>query len=178
MTQLLVAQFLAYFCGSNTGRIDQSWMLRLPDASRDASMLKIVELPLQAAALAHFATEAALPGAMIKSNEIYTKALGYHRAFVGQVFRGRRAQISRAFELISSNIMLAFFEAIQHTSYDAYRVHISAAASFLEMLGAEHCKVGVLKQLFFSVRAQTVSSAFDCQVHMLRIIGFSVSRNE
>ena len=137
-----------------------------------------MELPLQAASMAHVASAAALPDAMRKSNEMYTKALGFHRAFVSQVFRGRHVQISRAFELVSSNIMLAFFEAIQHTSYDAYRVHISAAASFLEMIGAEDCKSGVLNQLFFSVRAQTVSSAFDCQVRMLMNIGFSVSHDE
>ena len=153
-------------------------MLRLPDASCNASALQIMELPLQAAALAHFATEAALPDAMMKSNEIYTKALGFHRAFVGEVVRGRHAQISRAFELVSSNIMLAFFEAIQHTSYNAYRVHISAAAGFLEIVGAENCKAGVLNQLFFSVRAQTVSPAFDQQVRMLMNIGFSVSYDE
>ena len=153
-------------------------MLRLPDASCNASALKMMELPLQAAALAHFASEAALPGAMMKSNEMYTKALGFHRIFVGEVFCGRYAQISQAFELVSSNIMLAFFEAIQHTSYDAYRDHITAAANFLEMIGAEDCKAGVLNQLFFSVRAQTVSSTFNCQVRMLMNTGFSVCHDE
>ncbi len=173
MKQMFVAQFLAYFCGSYTGQRDQPWMLLLPDASSKASALKTVDLPLQAVALAHFATEAAFPGAMTKSNEIYADALGSHRVFGGQVVRGQHSQISRAFELVASNIMLAFFEAIQHIAYEAYSAHMSAAAGVLENIGAEKYKAGVLNQLFFSVRAQTVSFTFEHQTRVLMITDFS-----
>jgi hypothetical protein len=150
MMQLFMVRYLTYFCGSFGGR-------RRPWMRRRYEDIKTVDLSFQAAALAHYATEAARPDALVKSHDLYIKALGKQRGLVGQALNGRWTRESLAVEMVSSNLMLAFFEATQGTTHDAYRAHIHAAATFLESMGPKCCKDGVLNQLFFAVRSQLVS---------------------
>ena len=149
MMQLLVAQYLAYFCGSFGGR-GKPWMLR------QYGDVTVADLPLQAAALAHYATEVGQPDALVKSHNIYVTALAKQRSLVGQALNGRWSQDSLALQTISSNVILAYFEATQGTTTDAYELHIHAAANFLHRMGPKNCKSGVLNQLFFTVRSQLV----------------------
>lgn len=150
MMQLFMARYLTYFCGSFGGR-------RRPWMRRRYEDIKTVDLSFQAAALAHYGTQAAQSNALVKSRDLYIKALEKQRGLVGQALNGRWTRESLAVEMVSSNLMLAFFEATQGTTPDAYLAHIHAAAAFLGGMGPEYCKDGILNQLFFAVRSQLVS---------------------
>jgi hypothetical protein len=149
MMQLFVDQYLRYFCG-HLGDRQKPWM------QRRYENIMVVDLPLHAAALAYYATHVDRPDALVKSHDLYITALGKQRSLVGQALNGRWSQESLAQELVSSNLMLAYFETMHSTSLDAYGLHIHAAAKFLQHIGPKCCETGLLNQLFFAVRAQLV----------------------
>jgi hypothetical protein len=127
--------------------------MRLPNMSPSRART----MSLQAVALAYHATETAQSGAFLQSSMEYTKALRLHRAFVDRVLMGPRLTLSVAIKAVTSNIVLAFFEAVQCTSHNAYQAHIGAAAVLLELMGPEKCHTGMLNELYFTVRSQSVS---------------------
>lgn len=149
MMEMFVTRYLTYFCGSSEDR-RKPWMLR------QYGDISTAGLPLQAVALAHYATEASQPEARVKSHDIYVKALAKHRTLVGQALNGRWSQKSLALEMVSSNLILGYFEAAQSSGTDAYALHVHSAASFLHRIGPESCRSGLLNQLFYAVRSQLV----------------------
>lgn len=155
MTQLFTARFLAFFCGDRSAGLSRTpWMLQLPNAAGGRST---VEMSLQAAALAYYAAEVGHRDAMIQSSQVYTQALGLHSTFVGGALMTKCLDPAVASKLVASNLILAYFEAIQCTTLEGYGMHISAAATFLEMAGPALCVDGPLNQLFFAVRSQMAS---------------------
>lgn len=165
MMEMFVTRYLTYFCGSSGDR-RKPWMLRQYGHTRTAG------LPLQAVALAYYATEASQPDAGVKSRDIYITALEKHRTLVGQALNGRWSQESLALEMVSSNLILGYFEAAQGTGTDAYALHVHAAAIFLHRIGPKSCKAGLLNQLFYAVRSQLVCAVPYPQKSVLMTLAF------
>lgn len=158
MSQLFVARFLSFFCGGQRAGLKRTpWIMRLPLISSNLSGPSTVIVSLRAAAMAHYAAEAGQKDAMIQSSEVYTQALSLYSTFIGETLRGRCSDPAVLFKIVSSNLILAYFEAIQCTSLEAYGLHINAAARVLEMAEPARCGTGPLNQLFFAVRSQMVS---------------------
>lgn len=156
MTELVVAQFITSFCGTHSSRSRESWMMLLPDTLPGNSKWPTIRSSLQAVSVAHYAVKTDEPGAMVRPQEMYTKALTLHRTFIRVNLSSQQLPPSTAFELVASNAILSFFEAVHCSHIDAYGFHISAAAAVLENIGPDLCQNGALNQLFFTIRSQMV----------------------
>jgi cation transport regulator ChaB len=56
--------------------------------------------------------------------------------------------------MISTSVLFSFFEAIQATNADAYRLHVYGTAKMFEVTDPRQCAAGVLCQIFFHIRTQ------------------------
>ena len=90
-----------------------------------------------------------------------------HNLTIRSLIIFRCSQEFLAQELVSSNLILTYFEATKSTSPDAYRLHIPAAAIFLQRIGPGSRKAGILNQLYFAVRAQVVTWESGVFSHLL-----------
>jgi hypothetical protein len=144
--------FLGFFTTDGEGkdiRNRLTWLQRIPQLVSSRSDRALV-LALEATATAYGGIMSSNTNLTHKAHELYGTALRAHQAVLQQ--RGSSNDI--AVHLVSTSVMLSFFEAMQATTADAYRAHIYGAARLFEVTGPGECGFGVLCQLFYHVRTQ------------------------
>lgn len=144
--------FLGFFTTDGEGkdiRNRLTWLQRIPQLVSSRSDRALV-LALEATATAYGGIMSSNTNLTHKAHELYGTALRAHQAVLQQ--RGSSNDI--AVHLVSTSVMLSFFEAMQATTADAYRAHIYGAVRLFEVTGPGECGFGVLCQLFYHVRTQ------------------------
>ncbi|KAH6644373.1 hypothetical protein C7974DRAFT_299602 [Boeremia exigua] len=153
-TKAFYVTFLAHFTVDGERKDIQNqltWLQLLPDLATKHSDDALV-LALQATATAYGAIMSSNASMTKHAAELYGTALRAHHILLQK--SGSKHNIT--IHAVSTSVLLSFFEAMQATTTDAYRVHIYGAAKLLEITGPGECAYGVLCQLFYHVRTQIV----------------------
>lgn len=153
MTDAFFGRFLTYFTSKGDGkdiRNKASWLHRLPQLSVDGSN-NALTLAVQATASSYCAVEVQDPALTRHAWDLYGQAIREHSRFLT---RSRGAVNSVTLHMISTSVLFSFFEAMQATNADAYRLHVYGTAKMFEVTDPRQCAAGVLCQIFFHIRTQ------------------------
>lgn len=151
-TESFFENFLGLFTTDGEGKDIKNqltWLQRIPLLA-SSKLDRALVLALEATATAYggiMNSDTSLTG---HARELYGTALRAHQAVLQQ--RGSSSDIT--IHLVSTSVMLSFFEAMQATTADSYRAHIYGAARLFDITGPGECGFGVLCQLFYHVRTQ------------------------
>jgi hypothetical protein len=126
-----------------------TWLERLPRLVTGKSDNALI-LALEATATAYGAIMTSNTTMTRQAHDLYGTALRAHQNMLQN--RGTAGDVT--IHMVSTSVLLSFFEAMQATTADAYRAHVYGAARLLEMAGPGECGHGVLCQLFYHVRTQ------------------------
>lgn len=146
------ANFLAHFTVGDEGSDIQNeltWFQRLPGITTDRSNEALV-LALEATATAYGAIMSSHRALEKHARCLYGTALRIHHELLKDSVSGKSITI----HMVSTSVLLSFFEAMQATTADGYCIHIYGAAKLFEVTGPGQCARGVLCQLFYHVRTQ------------------------
>ncbi|KAF1956991.1 hypothetical protein CC80DRAFT_381890, partial [Byssothecium circinans] len=152
LRELFYDQFLIYFTSSGeTEDIQnrQTWLHLLPNMSTDGTD-NALSLALYAAASAFSGMKTRNLSLLQDSCNIYGKALQTHGRLIRQ--KGKGGKITA--HMVSTSVLLSIFEAMNATSSEAYRGHVSGAARMVQLVGPDQCMYGVMCQLYFHIRTQ------------------------
>jgi hypothetical protein len=147
------SRFLSYFTSEGDGkdiRNKTSWLHRLPQLSADGSN-DALTLAVQATASSYCASEIHDVALRRHAWDLYGQAIQTHRRLLA---RSRPAIYAVTLHMISTSVLFSFFEAMQATSVEAYRLHVYGAARMFEVASPNQCSEGVLCQIFFHIRTQ------------------------
>jgi hypothetical protein len=153
VTEAFYGRFLAYFTSKGDGndiRNKASWLHRLPQLSVDGSN-NALTLAVQATASSYCAAELHDLALTRHAWNLYGQAIREHSRFLT---RSSRAVNSVTLHMISTSVLFSFFEAMQATNADAYRLHVYGTAKMFEVTDPKQCAEGVLCQIFFHIRTQ------------------------
>lgn len=165
--------FLGFFTTDGESKDIQNqltWLQRIPQLVSSRSDRALI-LALEATATAYGGIMTSNTNLTRQAHELYGTALRAHQAVLQQ--RGSSSDIT--VHLVSTSVMLSFFEAMQATTADAYRAHIYGAARLFEITGSGECGFGVLCQLFYHVRTQMLfiqlaTDSYDVPLSAKRIL--------
>ncbi|KAF2625795.1 hypothetical protein BU25DRAFT_306639, partial [Macroventuria anomochaeta] len=152
ITKAFYENFLTHFTAEGEGKDIQNqltWLQRLPTLAVDKSDNALV-LALEATATAYGAIMISNAALTWHARDLYGTALRVHH----NVLQKSGSTFDITIHMVSTSVLLSFFEAMQATTADAYRAHIYGAAKLLEITGPGQCAHGVLCQLFYHVRTQ------------------------
>lgn len=149
--QAFYANFLAQFAVGERQDIQNelTWLQRLPGLATDRSNQALV-LALEATATVYGAIMSSQNALDKHARELYGTALHVHHGLLQK----SRSKDNITIHMVSTSVLLSFFEAMQATTADGYCVHIYGAARLLDITGPGECGQGVLCQLFYHVRTQ------------------------
>jgi hypothetical protein len=153
VAEAFYSRFLSYFTSEGDGkdiRNRKTWLHRLPQMSVDGSN-DALTLAVQATAYSYCAIETHNPALTRHAWDLYGQAIQIHSRFLA---RSRSAAKRVTLHMISTSVLFSFFEAMQATSADAYRLHVYGAAKMFEVTDPRQCSEGVLCQIFFHIRTQ------------------------
>jgi hypothetical protein len=146
------ANFMTHFTlrgeGQDIGN-ELTWLQRLSDLATGDSNGALV-LALEATATAYGAIMSSQAALSKRARDLYGTALHLHHDLLQH--HGSKKNIT--IHMVSTSVLLSFFEAMQATTADAYCAHIYGAAKLLELTGPGECGRGVLCQLYYHVRTQ------------------------
>jgi hypothetical protein len=165
--------FLGLFTTDGEGKDIKNqltWLQRIPQLASSRSDRALV-LALEATATAYGGIMSSNTNLTYQAQELYGTALRAHQAVLQK--RGSSSDIT--VHLVSTSVMLSFFEAMQATTAGAYRAHIYGAARLFEITGPGECGFGVLCQLFYHVRTQMLfiqlaTGSFDVPLSSKKIL--------
>jgi hypothetical protein len=153
LTEAFYARFLSYFTSegeSREVRHQLTWLHRLPHFSTDGTN-DALTLAVQATASSYCATETNNLALARHAMDLYGRAIHSHARFLARSGAGmQRVTV----HMISTSLLFSFFEAMQATSAEAYRLHIYGAAKMFEITSPRECAQGILCQIFFHLRTQ------------------------
>ena len=148
------ANFMTHFTlrgeGQDIGN-ELTWLQRLSDLATSDSNGALV-LALEATATAYGAIMSSQAALSKRARDLYGTALHLHHGLLQHY--GSKKNIT--IHMVSTSVLLSFFEAMQATTADAYCAHIYGAAKLLELTGPGECGRGVLCQLYYHVRTQVL----------------------
>ncbi|OSS54443.1 hypothetical protein B5807_00157 [Epicoccum nigrum] len=152
VVETFYANFMTHFTfrgeGRNIGN-KLTWLQRLSDlATGDPN--GVLVLALEATATAYGAIMSSQAVLSTRARDLYGTALHLHHGLLQQ--SGSKKDIT--IHMVSTSVLLSFFEAMQATTADAYRAHICGAGKLLELTGPGECGRGVLCQLYYHVKTQ------------------------
>jgi hypothetical protein len=153
VAEAFYSRFLSYFTSDGDGkdiRNRKTWLHRLPQMSVDGSN-DALTLAVQATAYSYCAVETHNPTLTRHAWDLYGQAIQIHGRFLA---RSRSTTKEITLHMISTSVLFSFFEAMQATSADAYRLHVYGAAKMFEVADPRACAEGVLCQIFFHIRTQ------------------------
>lgn len=153
VAEAFYGRFLSYFTSEGDGkdiRNKNSWLHRLPQLSLDGSN-DALTIAVQATAFSYCAIETDNPSLTRHAWDLYGQAIQIHGRFLA---RSRSTANAVTLHMISTSVLFSFFEAMQATNADAYRLHVYGAAKMFEVTDPRQCSEGVLCQLFFHIRTQ------------------------
>ncbi|KAF9701803.1 hypothetical protein EKO04_001027 [Ascochyta lentis] len=151
-TEAFYRQFLAYFTTEGEGQGIQNrltWLQRLPNIATDGTDKALV-LALEATATAYSAIMSSDTALTQHALDLYGTALRANHSLLQRSCSKKDFTI----HMVSTSVLLSFFEAMHTTTADGYRSHIYGAAKILELTGPGQCAHGVLCQLYYHVRTQ------------------------
>lgn len=151
-TTAFYENFLNHFTSEGESkdiRNQLTWLQRLPHLATDRSDKALI-LALEATATAYAAIMSSNTALTQHAHDLYGNALHAHQKILQN--HGTAGDIT--VHMVSTSVLLSFFEAMQATTADAYRAHVYGAARLLEITGPGECGHGVLCQLFYHVRTQ------------------------
>lgn len=151
---IFYGHFLEYFTSDGESKDIQNkltWLQRLPQLATDGSYRALV-LALEATATAYGAIMSSNTALTQQARNLYGTALHIHHRML-QTFGSRD---DYTIHMVSTSVLLSFFEAMHATTADAYRSHINGAAKMIEVTGPGNCMHGILCQLFYHIRTQMV----------------------
>ena len=161
------ADFLSHFTAEGEGKDIQNqltWLERLPNLVADRSDNALV-LALIATATAYGAFMTSNSTMTQRAQELYGVALRTHHSLL----QNSPTKTDITVHMVSTSVLLSFFEAMQATTADAYRAHIYGAAQLLEVTGPGQCEYGVLCQLFYHIRTQVLFVQLATDQHSVPI---------
>jgi hypothetical protein len=149
LNEVFYSTFLAYF--TTTGedediRNKNTWLHKLPGFSTDGTNTAL-EVAVQAVASAFSGVKGPNMALLQDACILYGKALHLHSHLL-------RLKKEITVHIVSTTVLLSFFEAMHATTASAYRNHINGAAKMIEVAGPEQCMQGVLCQIYFHIRTQ------------------------
>jgi hypothetical protein len=153
VTEAFYGRFISYFTSEGDGkdiRNKVSWLHRLPQLSVDGSN-DALALAVQATASSYCAVETHNPALTRQSWDLYGQAIRIHSRSLA---RSRMNSRAVTLHMISTSVLFSFFEAMQATNANAYRLHVYGAAKMFEVTNPRQCSQGVLCQIFFHIRTQ------------------------
>ncbi|KAF3048639.1 hypothetical protein E8E11_007190 [Didymella keratinophila] len=147
-----------------------TWLQHIPQAASSRSD-RVLVLALQATATAYGGIMTSNTALTWQAQKLYGTALRAHQA----VLRNRGSNGDVTIHMVSTCVLLSFFEAMRSTTADAYCAHIYGAVKLLEITGPGECAHGVLCQLFYHVRTQMLfvqvgSNSYDVPLAAKRIL--------
>jgi hypothetical protein len=152
VTEAFYSRFLLYFTTEGDGkdiRNKKSWLHRLPQLSADGSN-EALTFAVQATAFSYCAAETNNLALTRHAWEMYGQAIRRHGRFLAR----SRSTAKATLHMISTSVLFSFFEAMQATNVDAYRLHVYGAAKMFEVTDPRQCFEGILCQIFFHIRTQ------------------------
>ena len=153
LTEAFYARFLSYFTSEGESRDIRhqlTWLHRLPHFSTDGTN-NALTLAVQATASSYCATETNNVVLARHAMDLYGRAIHSHARYLARSGVGKQRV---TVHMISTSLLFSFFEAMQATSAEAYRLHIYGAAKMFEIASPRECAQGVLCQIFFHLRTQ------------------------
>jgi hypothetical protein len=175
VTEAFYGRFLSYFTSEGEGkdiRNKMTWLHQLPQLSVDGTN-EALTLAVQATAFSYCALESQDLALTRHAWGLYGHAITMQGRLLAR--RLRLAVGAVTLHMISTSVLFSFFEAMQATNAEAYRLHVYGSAKMFEIADPRDCYEGILCQLFFHIRTQLAfvqltSSERDTSIDAKRIM--------
>ncbi|KAF2689825.1 hypothetical protein K458DRAFT_273559, partial [Lentithecium fluviatile CBS 122367] len=172
LNEVFYSTFLSYFTATGEGediQNKQTWLHKLPAFSTDGTN-RALEIAVQATASAFSGVKTKNVALLQDACNLYGKALHMHSHLL-------RLKRDITVHMVSTSVLLSFFEAMHATTASAYCEHINGAAKMIELAGPGQCTQGVLCQVYFHIRTQLAFVYLTSKKHQSNNSAEKVLRN-